>query len=485
MMPHQPLGRGQALLLTGFALGLFWLLLAAHGFPPPSEDDLYFIGAALNLAQGGEFVNPLLGRWAEQTVERFFVQPPFHSYVLAGWLLLTGISTQSLLAFQALCHLSISLFTALILRAYRYPLWANGAIALPLAFWLAARGLRPEALAMAFLAAGLWFLTRDRPWRYGLGFALLGASLLSLPVNLVFSTALGGMLVVSQAWQRQRQQGLTLGYGLPRLAALLGAIALDFLLLLLCLQFRLGQFLADFTWHAALRRAPLGRFWEAVGFLLDIGYNQALLGSLGALYGLLLGLLVWRWSAAPLTLKVPSLTLAIATPLSLFAYANTLTYQLNFFCWLGVVLLLAQLPLGSRARLGLVTLGALVLLINQSPNVVALLAQERTVDPAQVAMMHQYIQQHPEKTYLIDSTTARLAFDYRLPPRVLDWGFSTGDPRVQVPTSLKQKADNEVWLIARYQAWHVADLPDYPRATLWGRTFPSLPHNPYDLRLVE
>jgi len=398
---------------------------------------------------------------------------------------LTGISTRSLLAFQALCYLGTTFFTYRLLRAYRYPLWSNFAIALPFAFWMSARGLRPEAFSMLLLAAGLWCLTRDRPLRYFWGFALLGGALLSLPVNLIFSAALGGMLVASHAGQRYRRQELTFSYGRDRLLALLGAIALDFTLLLLCIDFRLSQFLADLSWHSALRRAPLDRFLPSVLFLFRIGYNEIQLSALYTLYALLLVLLWRRWAAAPLTLKVPSLTLAIATPLSLVAYYNTLTYQFNFFCWLGAMLVLAKLPLGRLTRSGLIALALLILTINQSSSLVALLAQDRTVDPAQVTAIRDYVRQHPDKTYLIDATAARVAFDYRLPTHSLDWAFFDSKASPFAPSSLAQKTAHEVWVIASRQAWYVPELPDYPRAQLFGRTFTSISRYPYQLLLVE
>jgi len=70
---------------TGLPLGLLWLILYQQGFPVAFEDDLFYVGAALNLVQEGDFANPLLSRWAPQMAERFFVYPPFHSYAsLAG-----------------------------------------------------------------------------------------------------------------------------------------------------------------------------------------------------------------------------------------------------------------------------------------------------------------------------------------------------------------------------------------------------------------
>ncbi|NJO20472.1 MAG: hypothetical protein HC838_11125, partial [Spirulinaceae cyanobacterium RM2_2_10] len=227
---------------------------------------------------------------------------------LAGWLALTGISARSLLAFQCLCYLSFSIFTALILRTYRYPNWASIAITIAFAFLMAGRGLRHDAFAMALLAAGIWCLTCDRPWRYFWGFVLLGTAL-QMPVNLAYGIALGTALVGCHAWQRWQQKRCTLGYGLARLGALLGAIALNFCLLLIAIDFQLRQFLDDLAWHAALRRAPVSRVPQTFWFFFSIGYNELLYGALYAFYLFLLVILWRRWAAAPATLQLPSLVL--------------------------------------------------------------------------------------------------------------------------------------------------------------------------------
>ncbi|NJO20470.1 MAG: glycosyltransferase family 39 protein [Spirulinaceae cyanobacterium RM2_2_10] len=337
----------------------FWLVLYWFGYPSPDWDDLALIGAAMNLARGGEFVNPLLASWVEQTSDRFLIQPPFHSYILAGWLMLTGISAKSLLAFQCLCYICFSVFTALTLRAYRYPAWASFAITVAFAFWMSARGVRHDALSMAFLAAGTWCLLRDRPWRYFWGFMLFGASLLTLPLNVAYATVFGVALVGSHAWSAYQQKTLTMGYIRSRLLALVSAIALSFSLLLLCIDFRLGQLLADLSWHAAWRRAPLGLLPTLKTLILN-GYGEITYGSLYALYATLLLLLWWYWRKTSVTLKLHSLTLAITLAANLLLYVATIHQQFNFMCWLAVILLLAQLPLRRLSRLLLLGLAVVV-----------------------------------------------------------------------------------------------------------------------------
>src|SRR5271169_406830 len=82
---------------------IFFLLLWFWDFPKPMCDDLFYSGAGLNLAQGGDLSNPLLAR-QEFPGHLFLIYPPVHSYVLAGWLKIFGISAASMTGFQMLVY---------------------------------------------------------------------------------------------------------------------------------------------------------------------------------------------------------------------------------------------------------------------------------------------------------------------------------------------------------------------------------------------
>lgn len=147
----------------------FWTVLFLFGYPLPNYDDLFFIGAAINLAKGGEFTNPYLEAWnAVFSSGKYYYHPPFYSFTLAGWLKLTGISTNSILLFQYLCYNTSSLFFSLLLRFYSFPRVTALCTTVIFAAWhcspnlYQSSGLRHDALGMAYLALGLWLLTRDK-----------------------------------------------------------------------------------------------------------------------------------------------------------------------------------------------------------------------------------------------------------------------------------------------------------------------------------
>src|SRR5882757_2520296 len=94
---------------------IFFVILWKMDFPKPIGDDLFYTGAALNMAEGGDFSNPLLAR-QEFPSHYFFVYLPVHSYALYGWLSIFGISTASLLAFQNLMYFIMAATMIVLLR---------------------------------------------------------------------------------------------------------------------------------------------------------------------------------------------------------------------------------------------------------------------------------------------------------------------------------------------------------------------------------
>lgn len=135
-----------------FGCLVFFFILWLLDFPKPYLDDLSYVGAALNMANGGDFSNPYLSR---QFSEHFaFFYPPIHSYVLLGWLKVFGISTASLTAFQMVTYLLCAGSAIFILRRHQSPVWVEWLIPLAVTNAFLTHGLRPESLAAAFVMVG-------------------------------------------------------------------------------------------------------------------------------------------------------------------------------------------------------------------------------------------------------------------------------------------------------------------------------------------
>ncbi|NEO86476.1 MAG: hypothetical protein F6J87_19780 [Spirulina sp. SIO3F2] len=458
---------------------LFWLILYINGFPQPFGDDLFYIGAAINLVKTGQFVNPLLAMWAPQTVERFLVTPPFHSYTLAGWITLFGDRTASLLFFQYVCYVVFSIFTAATLRHYRFS--DHSILVLPIIYatWMSLVGLRPDALGMAYLAIGLWFLLQDSVWRYGLGFSFLGAALGTLPILVAYAVPFSLTIMVLNLRQHHK---LKLQYFLSRLAALLGAIAFIAVLLLWAIDFELNQFLADMAWHASFRVPDSAYIIPQILFDIRVGYGEIIYGSLYFTLAICLYLLLQNRNSDKKKLLCFSMACIMALIGNLWIYASTLRMSFNFFCWLLVTVIALNLKMNKKVRIGLWALCLATFLIYQSQMIIAGIGQVK-LDNTQYQTILNWVEAHPERDYLVDEVSARFVFDYNFPPNTSDWRFL----KVQSvgPASVTEKLPNTAWIIATDKAAITTDLPDYERVTLFGRRFGSIPRSPYDVMLVE
>ena len=132
---------------------LFFAFLWLLDFPKPFSDDLFYCGAGLNLANGGDFANPLLARQHFPN-HYFFVYPPIHSYAIAGWMKLFGISARSLTGFQDFMYALTALATLAVLRRHQAPAWLEFFVPLGVAAAFLPIGLRPEPLSVALTMTG-------------------------------------------------------------------------------------------------------------------------------------------------------------------------------------------------------------------------------------------------------------------------------------------------------------------------------------------
>ncbi|MFP4296911.1 MAG: ArnT family glycosyltransferase [Spirulinaceae cyanobacterium] len=459
---------------------LFWLGCYALGLPFPQDDDLFFGGTAFNLAQSGEFVNPLIAQWSERTATHFFVQPPFFFYILAGWLSIWGISTKSILTFKLLCYITFSISTALLLKHYKCSSLATYAIAICFATWALFVGVRHDILGMDFLAIGALFLTRDRPFYYFWGFSFLGASILTAPILLVYAIPWGLALIYCN-WRTTKARKKA--YWIERIIAWIAAFLLNLILFLWCINFRFSQFLDDLSWHSSFRRQSLGQAIPTAVWIWQMGYGKIIHGSLLILLLSTSLLWLWHWSSTPKTPKNIILLFWINLILNLLIYASTVVTIFRFFSWVIVILITSEVSLNKLTRKLLIVFAIVVFFLNNSMALVTLALTQKT-NPNDYAEILEYVEQNPEKNYVIDGIAARFVFNYQFPKNTISWIGSVPAPLLW-PTSLDDKTENEVWIISAQKAWHFPELPDYPRVEIFGQKLDSIALRPYDILLIE
>lgn len=399
-----------------WAVGFFGLLWTLD-FPKPFIDDLFNIGAALNMADGGTFSNPLLVRQQFPT-SCYFFHPPLQSYLLSAWLKGFGISAASLAGFQCLVYLLTCGATIAILRRHRAP---------SLLEWLA-----PLGVSSAFLPIGL----RHEPLSAALtmtGFAVVecgcvGALPLFVGFLLMFlgwSVAerfivFGAVLIFLAAYRLW-------GSGVPtrRWAAAAGASLLAAgLTFLMQIDFRVTEFLSTIHLHAV---TVLGgdKPMLLVQFLLGVGITQK------PILVMLVVLAVWSLRHPVDDLARIGLCLTCALPC--VAFIGGLGCGAIWFPVLAVLLLTASVVRHTMVHFAkpvLLSLVCAVLVAFSSKELVNILGivsggiRSDAGNRSDVAALRPTTE-HP---LLIDASVARYVFDYRLPPGSIDWSFAAPFP---------------------------------------------------------
>ncbi|MBP0016511.1 MAG: hypothetical protein J7647_03010 [Cyanobacteria bacterium SBLK] len=443
-------------------------------------DDLFFIGAAINLAKTGELNNPWLSMWSEQTIDRFFVQPPFHSYTLAGWIVLFGNNTNSILFFQCICYCLFSIFAALILRKYKFSGLSIFCVPVVYTTWMAIAGLRQDALGMAYLAIGLWGLIRDSSLRYFWGCLFLGLAICTSPVLISYAIPFSLGIAIANLTQKSKLNGY---YFLKRILALISAVFVVLFLLLWAIDFELFHFLADLSWHASFRVVPIARVIPEVTFIITNGYGEIIYGSLYTIYLILLFFLIKNRKRSQNCVVYFAFILNLSLAINILLYASTLYYNFNFFCWLGVVIFLFNINTSRISRTLLVFLCIVAFLIYQSQLIVGVIGQNSPAIDKYKSIL-EWVKKNPDRNYAIDDVAARFVFDYNLPEHSIAWNFSN-NPAIFWPTSVSQKNSNTIWIISPAKAALTPDLPDYQRVELFNHRFNSIPRSPYDIVIIE
>lgn len=292
-------------------LTVLWGLLVWRGFPFPHPDDQAFVGAALNLAQGGGLVNALL----EQHTS-YSAYPPVYSYCLALWLKIFGISSAAVVAYSFTLSW-LTTWNVLSIYAARGRLLAGWLVILVLVVFVAAMGIRSDLTGLFFLSCSLRLgLSQVRRWQLlSPFFAMLAVAthpaLLSVSIPWLL-----WMLMSQPDWKWW-------------LANLLGGLAVV-LLLILMLRDGLMPFINGFLHHSGSARESttagmIANFWKPQFF--------AKLVILPALCGLAIGVKIIKrgWDKR-------DCLVFIALLLALYTCFNSITGQ-RMICLLSVAAL--------------------------------------------------------------------------------------------------------------------------------------------------
>jgi hypothetical protein len=401
--------------------GFLWWL----DFPKPFIDDLFFCGTALNMAGGGELTNPLL---AWHPGEPFYFQPPVHSYVLAGWLRLFGISAGSLTGFQAVMYLCLTIAVIAILYRYGSLVWMECLVPLAVTAAFLGSGLRQEPLAAALTLGGFALVEcgARRKSLVFLAFVLMFFGAATAPRMSLFSAGLAG-LAAYRVWSgsaagRERRTFLWLG---------LGALAVSVVIFLLMIHFQLAEFYRVFHGTAQLvvgNRRPL-----AAALLPHFGTTQKALLIMAAL----MAAFAWRYrTERPIQICI---AIGLVFPIEFFCrflgYGSGACFAILLILFLSVALFRRASRLGKGALL--TALYALLIWLN-----LANIVEVSGILSGKIQSGHgeQYSEARGltsagEQRLLVDCSVARYTFSYQLPRRTLDFMYSSPFPHFGFATA--------------------------------------------------
>jgi hypothetical protein len=419
------------------ALGalLFFILLWRMDFPKPMWDDLFYNGAALNMASGGDFSNPFLARQGFPS-HYFFVYPPLHSYAVYGWLSVWGVSAASLLAFQNLMYFIIAWMMIILLRRHAAPElfawltpWGVTAVFMK-------TGMRPELLAVASTMLGYVILVHCR--RIGfllwLAFLLMFLGAATSPRTAIFA----GTLALAGGWQwmkstpakssRWLQCGTVAGLAL-------GATILIFLVLI---GFRFSEFMQTFRLHATriVADGPWGAFLYFIEFFLGIKWVPLLLLTFLVLC------FACRYPAEDPTRLCYWLAAAFLLEALTGALGAGSSWYVIFILLLLATALVKKIPRDRALGLQFIIV-SLVLFANSSRIIEVFGIMSGKIDTRPPANRAEVlaVQSTKEHPVLVDPHVSRYVFDYKIPPGFIDFDFAAPFPGFAATTTKLREGD--------------------------------------------
>lgn len=459
---------------------LVFAALWSLDFPKPYIDDLFYCGAGLNLTAGGDFSNPLLER-QHFPEHYFFLYPPIHSYMIAGWMKLFGISARSLTGFQNLMYLVTAVATIAILRRHKAPVWLEFLAPLGVAAAFLPYGLRTEASSVALTMAG--FVMIECGCRRSM--AVFPAFLLMFlggeiaPRLTLFSGALV-LLAGFRLWQGSPAPGWRRwSFCLCALGALLAA---GFIFLFL-IDFRLGEFLDVFRFHTA-HRLGVGKIQASIRHFFGI------LGRARFLFFLLMPvifLFVLRKSKNEMFHRIAFIAFAFfLTALIGGVDHNAAWYAVLMLFFLAVSI--SRNP--GRFKVALPVALSLLLLLAAGKslmNIAGILSGEIQNDRGSQYAEAAQMRSTPEHPMLVDCAAARYVFDYRIPPGFSDFAFSAPFPGLSVENFFQPQ---DVYLVSSennisyLNKWTLLDFPPPPRWSPFGIERWSFARHPREVFII-
>lgn len=451
---------------------IFWILLCSFGYPLPFRDDLFFIGAAINLATEGVFKNSYI--FSPFYNQSFYLYTPFHSYVLAAWLSIFGVSTVSILAFQCSCYASASIAIAYILKGFNLPNFITFAPTVFIALFMQEDGLRPEALAMSLLFFGVLLLRQNKIWTYFVGFTFVGCAVFTQPTAIAYAVPMCAGIIGTNSYNKQN---FNIKYLLRVALPLIAALSIVIAIFLLCIKFELPQFTQQFTFNSQVAGAAGFSPRDKIQSFMFIMFGYYGYIVFAPSWFLLLFLLVKSINQIKIsTPELNILILSLTTGIIFHMLLHPRRGFMLFFCWLTIIVILGSITRSLKSRnidgksqiYLLSAFAILCLILSQSLSIVSLIGSE-LISKSYYSEVSNLALLNPDRQFFINHTASRFVFDYKMPKNTISWVYHT-----DVPPQLK---DNYIYIANPYI--------NVPNIEVFGKQFKSSLKKPFDIVFVD
>jgi len=395
---------------------LLWAALAAGGFPFPHMDDPFFVGAGLNLAQGGSLVNPLM-----EGTTHFYSYPPLQSYLLAGWLKLFGVSVGSMVAMYVVISWAATLF---VIRTFQIlnREFLGVLVALCVVIYATSSGMRPDDFALFF--AALSFRLGVSPGARFRFFAPCCAFLAMCSTPAAMAIMLPWIVYLAVTDKSMWKAILA---GAAATAALIGAMV----------DWKVTDFLTGFLYnnHDAheIVLSWLETYWDRPMGLVKLFYPTVTICTVIFL------------AASRRGFRVMDAVALLSLVLGLYTIFNTVSGHrvLGIITVIAIGYYIDLLAPHSRWNRILVAANALLIAASGVRPLVQGVSTRRTADGP--ALLHEIQRIHPARI-IMDDWSLRYVFNYHLIPGMTAINYSDADhSRSQLAS---QKFPDECWVLS-------------------------------------
>jgi hypothetical protein len=454
----------------------YWGFFLCLGYPQSTVDDVFWTDAAIHLAKNNRLVAPALKRNLLNAKSDLFLRiPPFYAYSLGGWLKIFKVSTISIILFFLICYILGSWGLIEWLKTFNIPLFSLIGALVAYTPFIHAMGFRPEAFAMIFLFWGLFLLDFSTFRKTFVGTLFLECAVLTMP-NVFSAVLVLSILQFYIAWKNEIKRK-----NLITMTIMAGTMSI-------CVSVVILTFMIHHQWSAFFEQMQTSMSgakinWYSAPLFFYNFYKQYWRPILNfPIYGFaLIGLcLIYTISdSKPKTLVKGCFFIVIAT---LFFRPALMIYN-EFWMWICSVICCSLLI--KHKKYGYCYSGFLGMffLIYQSLNFISFWNTERPSKTYLTEVENQI--KKNEGTLVVDDIVARYVFNYQLPEGTLSLHYLRPFPNHQLTTHHKLLGDTWIVSKARIGQYIPEIVNDYPRIKILGRTFQSLPKNPFEIIILQ